>query len=695
MTDPDTGDMICVNPTDLCNGVLCDSDQTCYTDPDTGDVSCMATNTLCNGVLCDSDQICYEDPSGNLSCVDNNVLCGGVMCDTGYSCITDPTTGNSSCCQDNKTCGSGDSATCCGSLSECIDDNCCSLENVCSTLSGDTCCGADQTCTLNSGSTDNVCCDSSNVCGDLCCDSTDECIDGGCCASDNVCSTTAGDICCDGTSICITDTSGENICCDAANVCGDVCCDSDETCVNGVCCKTDNTCADSLGDDTCCTTECCSGICCDTGETCNNGECEISCGSDFCDPDTQICDTVTDESGNTTSYCVNTGCVWSGPVYTPGNLNDSAGSNDIQVCATTDGKLYSVNNPYGVTVGDLSRSVVDTQDPSSSTSCDITDCDYHFAEVGITNIGYDSSSGQCSGQFSCSELPDLSGGCPYDVDASGNMNAACGQDPDGNFSGQVCAIDQIFSSTGDCIYGYSINSNSAGVNYCKEATVESDVAYTSLSDCELSGYLGQNAKCYLDDVNTIVTSDFIGNGVWVFNGYFVLAIYDVEFVSITLPDNVTKSDMTQNYTNLPYIMIFETTGTTTDDITLVIREWESDGINYTDNTVTISNMYKLLDSDGLGRATMSGTLNSYQAALTTETGTTNVNFPPLIIISNDINKSVDCLGTSSTIEAYCGSCGSVPTTLESGWETGLNNTNKEKFFSFKSVRKYKTLSNII
>ena len=86
------------------------------------------------------------------------------------------------------------------------------------------------------------------LCGGMCCQTGQTCVNGRCCPVDRVC----GNVCCPTGQMCV---NGSCQPCPADRVCGGVCCPPGQTCVNGTCqaCPADRVCGN---------------ICCPPGRSC-------------------------------------------------------------------------------------------------------------------------------------------------------------------------------------------------------------------------------------------------------------------------------------------------------------------------------------------------------------------------------------------------------------------------------------------
>jgi hypothetical protein len=157
------------------------------------------------------------------------------------------------------------------------------------------CCFGDETCLNGNG----LCCSAHETAcqGFQCCDdATQFCMSGGCCAKENICGSNCcgigskcinGSLCCDTGIICGQAGTGAQSCCpqsggclpngqccaDRTKICGDQCCGTNESCVNGACVAT---CSPGA-------TLCAGGgtLCCGAGQEC--------CGTQCCNTATDVC----------------------------------------------------------------------------------------------------------------------------------------------------------------------------------------------------------------------------------------------------------------------------------------------------------------------------------------------------------------------------------------------------------------------
>lgn len=253
----------------------------------------------------------------------------------------------------------------------------------------------------------NVLCEPSSVCGDICCSSSQKC---------------------DSTTQKCVDCSGK--------LCNGKCCPKDKPlCVNGVCCTSDRKCKDQNNNDICCSEECCNGVCCsESGLDCNpdTKQCGKKCGKDYCKSGYE-CRTYTSSSGTSNEYCGPVACStggdsWGTYTYDPPSIDD------VPVCKTNDGKLWSVSDPLAAK-GPLTRYSTVKQG-EGGPPCAKEDCYQKLMEVGIVDTDWDETTRTCSGSFNC-ELKlnsKRADGCPFD-DAS--KSSCCFSDT-GDFTGQVC-----------------------------------------------------------------------------------------------------------------------------------------------------------------------------------------------------------------------------------------------------------------
>jgi len=589
-----SGNPVCINPkTQTCmpDGTVCETNAVCGTGDD---AVCMDVSKY----FCYDDQECSLlnyclDSKGNPVCMDPSTqtcINDGTVCDisavcgtgnnrfcydtTKYDCINNKTcdisavcvgsSGNKVCydpssqtclsngivCNNNSVCGTGDSAVCIDtSKYTCISGQPCLNDYLCGDSPNQVCCDNDQQC-----SSDGKCvtCATDLCGGSTCCASGQDCINSVCCEG-------CGDpkaCCADGQS-CLTLADKSTVCCDTGKICGDVCCDgaccngvcckSGESCVNGICCPSANTCGGE-----CCGTECCGDVCCGNGTVCHNDVCMTACGDDFCDPTTQVCNTVSATGGQ---YCATQGCVWQGLVYDPGDLHNSSGEENIAVCSY-DGKYYTCNNPSGVSTDKLTRSVTDQQDASSTAQCTVGDCDNRFSENGLIDVNFNSATRECTGSFDCSKKLTACGDCPLTGD---DTDRCCTSN--GKYTGQICPQNTICHS-GECILGYYCGTNDGGFPQCQSTTDSSKVQYNSLSKCRAAGCMFQPASCYLDEVKGILNSKWINTkGTTDYGNYIAIAVYGVEKANcLNHSQYVNTKDTGMNDSN-PWIGIYKATRT--------------------------------------------------------------------------------------------------------------------------------------
>ena len=445
---------------------------------DTSKSTCIDNNTICA-----LTNACY-DSKGTLVCVDpNNQQCiGDKVCDNSNACVDsdgNPVCCDAECCGD-VCCGSGEtcqSGSCVTSSTTCDDGKSCVTGVCCGPKGKTTCCGGSKNCI------DDQCisCDQPLCGGRVCCDSSK----GESCSSDGTCCVVCGKdkTCCPDGQTCYTMPTGDTVCCTSQDqVCVDTlgnytCCPNGQTCFDNVCCDTGNQC----GDGQCCDNGCCgdgdSSVCCPSGTTCNKGKCMVSCGDNFCDPDTQVCN---EADGN--KYCTTKGCEWSTIVYDPNNLADNDGADSIPVCGY-DGKYYTCL-PGGGIDDKLTRTVSDTE--TSNNLCTMDDCDYRFAEKGLDDAAWNSDSRTCTGTFDCQNALGACGECPVSGDR-------CCLDADGNYTGQLCPLGSVCDN-GECVVGYKCDSGK-----CVAVNDSSEAQYTTLQDCIDASCYVKGAGCYTKD----------------------------------------------------------------------------------------------------------------------------------------------------------------------------------------------------
>jgi hypothetical protein len=219
------------------------------------------------GLCCEAGQICV-DPTNGYCCPDGytRACAGGVQSD----CV---------CCPNTQATCNG---TCCDTGQACSQEGICCKQyefNKRPVSCRGTCCGGGQTCAAG------FCCDEKSVCGGQCCDG--ECKDGKCCVG-----SWCGDKCCgygcDGDKckpnpLCLGGQWIKGSCCQDQNVCGKVCCPSDQTCLDATtgscgnlkCSSGQTACKSEMTGGTytsvCCDGKspvCCNGQCCGSGQVC-------------------------------------------------------------------------------------------------------------------------------------------------------------------------------------------------------------------------------------------------------------------------------------------------------------------------------------------------------------------------------------------------------------------------------------------
>jgi hypothetical protein len=504
--------------------------------------------------LCDNDNVCGSGSSQ--TCIDpnsqkcvNNVSCAlTAVCkdSNGKEICMDPKTqvcvADGTVCDNDNACGSGKSLVCldptrqkciagqpcnlgqiCANTNCCDDNQKCSAGGICVTCDTDLC-GKTNCCTDKQQCMNDECCDE---CGNTgkCCDSGEECItlaDGSysCCKTDNIC----------------LDTNGNKICCGEGQVChGNVCCDADKACDDGECCGTQ--CCGETGK-----TECCG-----SGTTCHNNSCMTACGTTYCDPTTQVCDSVL-ATGD--KYCVNTGCEWSGIVYDPSDMRNTTGVADIDVCGAS-GNYYTCNDPSGVSPSDLQRTVTDVQSSSSQQDCGIGDCNYRFAENALIDVAWNSANKTCTGTFDCIKKLPKCGDCPFTDDA--DKNRCCMSSDGSTYTGQICPQD-MFCDNGKCYAGYKCAVSDSGFGTCEATTSQSDAKYFTLQQCYDAGCISKPPECYTQSILDIAnkTKMTAANFIWV-------AIYGVDEVSCTDHSNYVNWEGRQGTGWQPWLGVWKGT----------------------------------------------------------------------------------------------------------------------------------------
>jgi hypothetical protein len=230
---------------------------------------------ICDPNSCTLPEV--PDPNDNCKCIcPPENYCYGACCNVGETCAF------GICCKSEDLCDNGsclscsapfelDKATCecacpsgsskCGEV--CCDDTnftcigyssgsfaCCAKgEEVCT---NGTCLSCTYPLVLNDSKCICECPAGRDQCGDNCCETGETCINGSCCPAGQDCN----GVCCTTGETCINGS-----CCPAGQDCNGTCCTAGDTCVNGSCCP--------AGQD-------CNGTCCSAGETCIDGSCCIA-----------------------------------------------------------------------------------------------------------------------------------------------------------------------------------------------------------------------------------------------------------------------------------------------------------------------------------------------------------------------------------------------------------------------------------
>jgi hypothetical protein len=253
---PDDGDCTPCNPQyDPCciteQGNVCSNNAICCPP---GTKACVGAPP--EGVCCQPNDPCYVDASGSPACCAPTQQCGTICCSTTDVC-TDSSAGT--CCASGQACGT----TCCPDGQTCLDPStgvCCDPKQV----SGKTCCPSGQfpcdeqngTCCATTGGS---CCPvgAPGTSSYVCCDAGTECVNqilpgnsgitaGSpkvCCPPSQLVTATTQHICCPPGSVVQPQgglSTAGGLCCTAANVCGQNCCESglpsfSKVCVKGEC----------------------------------------------------------------------------------------------------------------------------------------------------------------------------------------------------------------------------------------------------------------------------------------------------------------------------------------------------------------------------------------------------------------------------------------------------------------------------
>ena len=453
------------------------------------------------------------------------------------------------CALGTNSCGSN----CCDPKTEvCCDGNCIPINAGC--CAGASCSGA---CCLNSAGTENVCCSTgtpgsacgnnggcpcglgTNSCGSNCCDpKTEVCCDGNCIPINAGCCAGAS---CTG-ACCLNSAGTERVCCSTGtpgsacgnnggcpcglgtNSCGSNCCNpSTEKCCDGNCIPINAGCCAGAS----CTGACCldptgvKEICCATGKpggTCgNDNKCPCglgttACGSNCCDPKTELCCGVN-------CLPINAGCC--ADASCTGACCEGVGGSGQQCCPnlkSTDQCPAGGGCSCSLGTNACGSNCCDTNtEQCCGTTCIDKDhvCCNDSLCSGLCCSTVDGKGQQCCTNLSSSDLCPDGGGCTCASGTTACGSSCCGGDTPyccGSGADAVCVAN---TATDFCCNGEHKTSGTC----CGAGISGSETTYcTAEQTCCLAGYNGLTANACVTQGKCCgtapTTTSICCNGTW-------------------------------------------------------------------------------------------------------------------------------------------------------------------------------------